>query len=121
MRVERALETVKKRVVREKLAIRVAQVFGVKHVEAMDELIGHESGYQKKVTNKKTGACGYFQANPCEKLLKICPDMNIDCQLDWGINYIKNRYKTPSQALVFWLERHPIFINGSWRDVGHWY
>ena len=37
MRVERALETVKKRVVREKLAIRVAQVFGVKHVEAMDE------------------------------------------------------------------------------------
>lgn len=97
------------------------QMFGSEHWEAMSTLVGNESGYQTKVANGSTGACGLFQANPCQKLLKLCPDMKIECQVDWGIGYIKQRYSTPRKALAFWMERHPIMINGVLTDVGHWY
>ena len=63
-----------------------------------------ESSLNPNSVNKKSGACGLFQAYPCNKAVKQYPDYmtNYKSQVDWGINYIKNRYQTPSKAWEFW-------------------
>lgn len=91
------------------------EAFGASEWEAMEDLIQKESSWRHWIRNE-IGACGLFQALPCSKMK--CPDLeNITCQAEWGIDYIKNRYGTPSKALSHWLARVP--ING--KDVGHWY
>lgn len=51
--------------------------------------------------NKSSGACGIPQAYPCSKLLAVIGSLdNIEGQLDWMINYIANRYGTPSAAIA---------------------
>ena len=50
-----------------------------------------ESSLNPNSVNKKSGACGLFQAYPCNKAVKQYPDYmtNYKSQVDWGINYIK--------------------------------
>lgn len=91
--------------------------WGESEWESMNNLIQHESGYQSQVANKNSGACGIFQAYPCSKLLAVCPDMSEDCQIAWGLNYIENRYQSPSKAWKHWLAKVP--VDG--KDVGNWY
>lgn len=78
------------------------------------ELIAKESGFDPMVKNG-IGACGLWQANPCSKMK--CELSDVDCQLDWGKDYISDRYGTVSEALSFWKSRKP--ING--KDVGNWF
>lgn len=97
-------------------------------------LIGGESNFNPWAVNQKSHACGMFQAYPCEKtgarvffneasgkweLDKA--SFPIEKQIAWGLNYIKNRYNTPAQALSHWLAKVPIMLNGKLTDVGHWY
>ena len=63
------------------------------------ELLGRESSLNHKAINPTSGACGLFQAYPCEKM--GCDLSDIDCQIAWGKNYIEQRYGTPSKALAF--------------------
>lgn len=80
--------------------------------EATVNLLINESGINPNSVNKKSGACGLFQAHPCSKAIKQYPDYmtNWRIQVKWGLNYIKDRYKTPSEAWRLWLSRIP-----------HWY
>jgi hypothetical protein len=59
-----------------------------------------ESGWNAKAYNKRSGACGIPQAKPCSKMKKYGKDYRRNCkvQIQWGLNYIKKRYKTPSKA-----------------------
>ena len=59
-----------------------------------------ESSWNAKARNKKSGACGIPQANPCSKMKKYGKDYKTNCkvQINWGLNYIKKRYKTPTKA-----------------------
>lgn len=101
--------------VKTKVLNAIAKAFGPEEVYAAEVLITKESNFNPLAQNKKSSACGIFQATPCSKLK--CDLSDVDCQISWGINYIKNRYGTPTQALNHWLAQVP--ING--RNVGHWY
>lgn len=78
---------------------------GDKLLEAFDndpkiiELISRESSLNMDAVNPESGACGLFQALPCEKM--GCDLDDLDCQIEWGKNYIKNRYGSVENALKF--------------------
>ena len=77
--------------------------FGQSHVENMNILIMKESSYNLYAMNKSSGACGLFQFYPCSKLLIICSDLdNLECVVNEGTKYIKERYINPTGALAFW-------------------
>jgi hypothetical protein len=85
-----------------------ASVFGDSHIQATSSLIDGESHFNPYATNSSSGACGIFQAYPCEKLIKVCGTLdNIECQIEWGKNYIIGRYKNPTNAYNFWLSQRP--------------
>ena len=58
-----------------------------------------ESSWNPYAVNKKSGACGIPQANPCSKASKGTDyKTNWRTQIKWGLNYIKKRYGSPSEA-----------------------
>ena len=58
-----------------------------------------ESSWNPYAVNKKSGACGIAQANPCSKASKGTDyKTNWKTQVKWGLNYIKKRYGSPSEA-----------------------
>lgn len=67
-----------------------------------------ESGWNAKARNKYSGACGIAQALPCKKMRKYGKDYRTNCkvQINWGLNYIKNRYKTPTKAWGHFKKKH---------------
>ena len=97
----------------------VREKFGIHTPETLLLLQG-ESGIQDPVTklwtyrywavNQNSGACGLFQALPCEKMPCGLEHKDIECQIDWGFEYIKDKYGTSIGALAFWESRYP-----------HWY
>jgi len=82
--------------------------WGKKEFDALNKLIKKESNWNYKSVNKRSGACGLFQAYPCNKMKYYGKDYrtNYKTQVKWGLNYIKKRYKTPSKAWKFWLKHH---------------
>lgn len=56
-----------------------------------------ESGWNPNALNPSSGACGIPQALPCSKL----PDHSVTGQITWMLDYIQQRYSTPSNALAF--------------------
>ena len=63
------------------------------------ELVSKESSLNPQAINPKSGACGLFQANPCKKM--DCSLDDIDCQIEWGKNYIEKRYGSVEKAYKF--------------------
>jgi len=59
-----------------------------------------ESGWRVNAENKSSGAYGIPQALPGSKMASVGSDWrtNPTTQITWGLNYIKNRYKTPCGA-----------------------
>lgn len=74
--------------------------------EIIVKLLIKESGINPNSYNKKSTACGLFQAKPCSKAIKAYPDYltNYKSQVKWGLKYIKDRYGTPTKAWQFWQE-----------------
>lgn len=99
----------------EQLRSATIELWGQNEWPSMYELISHESGFNPFAQNGSSGACGLFQAMPCEKM--GCEWGDVECQIKWGTNYIASRYGTPSNAWDFWQSRQ--LINGV--DVGNWY
>ena len=71
-----------------------------KDYDNLVKLWNKESGWNAKAKNKRSGACGIPQAYPCSKMRKYGKDYRSNCkvQIDWGLNYIKKRYKNPTKA-----------------------
>ena len=71
-----------------------------------------ESSWNPNAYNKSSGACGIPQSKPCSKMSSFGADYltNYKTQVNWGLDYIKNKYGTPSEAYRKFLERKP-----------HWY
>ena len=76
--------------------------FGAEHVDALEKLVFKESSFNPYAVNPDSGACGLFQFFPCHKMK--CELSDIDCQIDKGLKYIKERYGNPSNAWEFHLE-----------------
>ena len=76
--------------------------------QALVLLVNRESSWNPYAVNKKSGACGLFQAYPCSKMTKYGKDYrtNYKVQVAWGMDYIKARYGTPSNAWSFWQSHH---------------
>ena len=67
--------------------------------ECLVKLWNRESSWNPYAVNKKSGACGIPQANPCSKASKGTNyKTNWKTQVKWGLNYIKNRYGSPAYA-----------------------
>ena len=77
----------------------VEEKFGKGQFEAFDYIIFHESGWNPNAINESSGACGLGQALPCSKIT----DHSDLGQLNWTIDYIRDRYINPVQAQAFWL------------------
>jgi hypothetical protein len=78
----------------------------------LEPLYTHESGWYEKARNKSSGSYGIPQALPASKMAAYGSDYltNPATQIKWGLDYIKNRYKTPCNAWSLWNSRSP-----------HWY
>lgn len=83
--------------------------------ESLKTLWGNESSWNTDAVNPSSGACGIPQAYPCSKIGANWRDPRT--QLEWGANYIKERYGKPSAALHFWRHIAP----GKAPYTGHWY
>jgi hypothetical protein len=82
---------------------RVAAIWGEEHWPSMDNIISHESGWDLFIVNRSSGACGLAQALPCSKLLTRCGSLdNVPCQVEWTIEYAKQRYGDPINAWRTW-------------------
>lgn len=67
--------------------------------QALVLLWNRESSWNPYAVNKKSGACGIPQAKPCSKASKGTDyKTNWKTQVHWGLNYIKRRYGSPSEA-----------------------
>ena len=69
-------------------------------IKNLVKLWNRESHWNAKAYNKRSGACGIAQAHPCSKMKKYGKDYRTNCkvQINWGLNYIKKRYKNPTKA-----------------------
>ena len=78
--------------------------------QALVLLWNRESSWNPYAINGN--ACGIPQSKPCSKMAKFGKDYrtNWKVQVNWGLDYIKNRYGTPSEAYRKFLGRKP-----------HWY
>ena len=76
--------------------------------QALVLIVYKESSWRPEAVNKKSKSCGLFQAYPCSKMAKYGKDYrtNYKVQVAWGMDYIKNRYGSPSQAWAFWQKHH---------------
>ena len=72
----------------------------IQDYKSLDKLWKYESGWNAKAYNKRSGACGIAQAKPCSKMKKYGKDYKTNCkvQINWGLSYIKKRYKNPTKA-----------------------
>ena len=74
---------------------------------ALVKLWNKESGW--KVTAKnKSGAYGIPQAKPASKMAKYGKDYltNYKLQIQWGLEYVKSKYGSPSAAWEFFQKKH---------------
>lgn len=77
----------------------VTNKWGAGQWDAFNTIVTIESGWNPKAVNRSSGACGLPQALPCSKIGGINAPETI--QISWMIDYIADRYGTPSQALAF--------------------
>ncbi|SDX10061.1 hypothetical protein SAMN04487917_10995 [Arthrobacter sp. yr096] len=72
---------------------------------ALNTLWEKESNWKTTATNASSGAYGIVQSLPASKMATAGADWqtNYQTQIKWGLNYIKERYGSPSAALAFHL------------------
>ena len=83
---------------------------------ALNNLWNGESNWNPHAKNPSSGAYGIPQALPYNKMPQAAwPESaggqsDPTAQIQWGLDYIKSRYGSPSNAYTAWLSRSP-----------HWY
>lgn len=92
--------------------------FGSTDMEYLAKLWNGESGWRWNATGSLTNlgrAYGIPQSLPGNKMASAGSDWatNAFTQVDWGLAYIKDRYKNPTNAYLTWLGRNP-----HWYDTG---
>lgn len=89
--------------IQEVVAQMTTERFGKNQVAAVNYIVQHESGWNPDAINRSSGAFGLFQA-----LNKpgMTPGTSVKKQIDWGLNYIADRYATPAKAVSFWKTHH---------------
>lgn len=86
--------------------------------DALRRLWMNESGWSTSADNPTSDAYGIPQA--ITSLHKLPSDYrtNPRTQIEWGLNYIKNRYGSPTRALAFWNRTDARPYPGHWYSTG---
>ncbi|MBT2513297.1 hypothetical protein [Arthrobacter sp. ISL-30] len=77
--------------------------WGQDQMQSLSILWEKESNWRTTAVNASSGAYGIVQSLPASKMATIAPDWetNFRTQIEWGLNYIKERYGSPANALGF--------------------
>jgi hypothetical protein len=72
-------------------------------MQCLMKLWTKESEWKTTATNASSGAYGIVQSLPAEKMASAGGDYltNYRTQINWGLNYVKERYGSPCDALNF--------------------
>lgn len=98
---------------------KTTSAFGANEWPAMYQLVMNESGFNPNAQNPNSEAYGLGQfLNSTWEGTGIKKTSDPSLQADAMIQYIKNRYSTPSSALDFWLHKAPTQAVGG---GSHWY
>ncbi|NGO13594.1 lytic transglycosylase domain-containing protein [Streptomyces sp. HC44] len=71
---------------------------------AFSKIVEHESGWDIDATNASSGAYGLVQALPASKMASAGSDWKTSAatQIEWGLDYMNDRYGSPVGAWNFW-------------------
>ncbi|MFG2294858.1 transglycosylase SLT domain-containing protein [Streptomyces sp. NPDC048603] len=71
-------------------------------------IVNHESTWNYRAQNPSSGAYGLVQALPGSKMSSAGADWrtNPATQIEWGLNYMNDRYGSPCGAWSFWQANH---------------
>ncbi|WP_248762516.1 hypothetical protein [Pseudarthrobacter sp. SSS035] len=77
-------------------------------MQCLQTLWTKESEWTTTATNASSGAYGIVQSLPAEKMASAGADYvtNYRTQINWGLNYIQERYQSPCGALNFHLSHN---------------
>ncbi len=77
--------------------------WGADQMQCLTTLWTKESEWKTTATNASSGAYGIVQSLPAEKMASAGGDYltNFRTQINWGLNYVKERYGSPCDALNF--------------------
>lgn len=80
------------------------QIVGAGQFQCFSNIVDHESGWDYTATNPSSGAYGLMQALPGTKMASAGADWrtNPATQIEWGLNYMNDRYGSPCGAWEFW-------------------
>ncbi|MER6676049.1 transglycosylase SLT domain-containing protein [Streptomyces sp. NPDC000983] len=72
--------------------------------QCFSKIVEHESGWDVNATNASSGAYGLVQALPGSKMASAGSDWktNPATQIEWGVDYMKDRYGSACDAWSFW-------------------
>ncbi|MEE1930644.1 transglycosylase SLT domain-containing protein [Streptomyces sp. TRM 70351] len=72
------------------------------------EIVERESGWDHTAQNPGSGAYGLVQALPGGKMASAGADWqtNPATQIEWGVEYMEERYGSPCGAWAFWQQNH---------------
>ncbi|CAL9402606.1 transglycosylase SLT domain-containing protein [Streptomyces sp. enrichment culture] len=76
--------------------------------QCFSKIVEHESGWDHTATNASSGAYGLVQALPASKMASAGSDWktNPATQIEWGLDYMNDRYGSPCGAWKFWQNNH---------------
>ncbi|MEU9223468.1 transglycosylase SLT domain-containing protein [Streptomyces massasporeus] len=72
--------------------------------ECFSRIVEHESDWNVNAKNSSSGAYGLVQALPGDKMASAGSDWktNAATQIEWGLDYMKDRYGSACGAWDFW-------------------
>jgi hypothetical protein len=72
--------------------------------QCFSNIVDHESDWNPHATNASSGAYGLVQALPANKMASAGSDWktNPATQIEWGLDYMKDRYGSACGAWDFW-------------------
>ncbi|WP_338676368.1 transglycosylase SLT domain-containing protein [Streptomyces sp. SCSIO 30461] len=80
------------------------QMMSAAEFQCFDKIVTHESNWNHTATNASSGAYGLVQALPGAKMASAGADWktNPKTQIEWGMDYMKERYGSACDAWNFW-------------------
>jgi flagellar biosynthesis GTPase FlhF len=81
-----------------------AQMVASDQYQCFSNIVDHESSWNYQAQNASSGAYGLVQALPGSKMSSAGADWqtNPATQIEWGLNYMEDRYGSPCGAWSFW-------------------
>ncbi|WP_046471413.1 aggregation-promoting factor C-terminal-like domain-containing protein [Allosalinactinospora lopnorensis] len=84
-----------------------ARGFDGREWDCLETLWHHESNWDHTAINPNGGASGIPQLHPSAHAFPPGYMDSAEVQINWGLDYIENRYGTPCAAWTFWQNPQP--------------